>query len=574
MKHRCFLPLLFAAVFLSVVPAWSQKITVTRPAAPDIWLKGKTYIIEWTREGALPATVRIILTNTDESALIQVIADPALNSGTYSWTIPNSVANGPYKIKVRASNTEIVGTSAAFQVTSPGFGSRTVVPVAPAIEITRPAEKDSFVLGQTVRIHWNMRQPLGGSVRIILLNPAEAVIQTIAASAENKGAFDWEIPQNTPPGSYRIRVQVLGQEASAKSGLFGITERPVVPEKAVAVAEEFEKTQAVAGIFRVISPTQNQVIKPPKEMIHAVWETVYPPPFDVVLLRHVPGSDAIVEAKSLIRGYDSNPQSSSGNLKRYGCDFIVDLDDPAVPDGWYKVKISTGDGPSAAHTLSPSFRIERGTAFKQIVLEPDETLDRMTDWTIKYTSSHDATSPGGARWNHMSKPGLARVGYCYVFTWIGGEYIGTTAWDKHLDIFRSKVRFPLSAYKKSAGVKILKATLRLVSQAADIAPILSQTTHACGGKLYFLAKPWNLNEGNCLNASGVLIAALPNQTECFIDVTESVNHVCQGGLPNYGFLLTSMVEEMPGGDTSLVDTSSWCVTWYKAYLILEFEQNL
>ena len=40
------------------------------------------------------------------------------------------------------------------------------------------------------------------------------------------------------------------------------------------------------------------------------------------------------------------------------------------------------------------------------------------------------------------------------------------------------------------------------------------------------------------------------------------------GLPNYGFLITSVTEDYPAS------TKVQCVTWYKAYLILEVLENL
>jgi hypothetical protein len=581
MKRRGLLPLFFAAFFLSIFSAWAQTITVTNPIATDVWIKGQTYAIKWTPSGTMPATVRIVLRNPEGTSTIQVIADSAPNSKTYSWTIPDSVADGSYKIRVRATGTAIEGYSALFQVKSSGSGSpgfraqMATAKVADEIEITRPAEDDSFIPGQGVRIHWNMRQPLGGSVRIILLDPGDSTVQMIAASTKNKGTFDWVIPENTAIGSYRIKVESLELKVLDKSGMFKITEKPVIGRSQVTpkLADELKKTegsQAVVAIFRVISPTQDQIIQPPKQPIHVVWETPYPSPFSITLLKQIPGYDSFVEAKSLCEEMHFNPQSGSGDLKRYGCDFYIDLDDTAVPDGWCKVRVSYPQGPSTAHGTSPSFRIERGTVQKQVVLEPDEIVDRFTDWTKYYTYAEPPKVGSTVRQGHESKPGLARVGYCFVFT-SEGQITSQAGWDKHLDIFRSKVRFPLSAYKKSAGVKISKATLRLVSQASDIAPILQQTTHACGNNLYFLAKPWDLGEGNCLNASGVLLAALPNQTECFIDVTESVKHVCEGGLPNYGFLLTGLLEQMPG-DKDIV--SRWCITWYKAVLILDYEQNL
>jgi hypothetical protein len=94
----------------------AQTITVTKPAAGETLAKGSSCTIIWTKTGTMGANVRITLRNGSTLAEVLVIADPAPNSGSFSWTVPATVADGSYKIRVKVKNETISGDSGAFSI--------------------------------------------------------------------------------------------------------------------------------------------------------------------------------------------------------------------------------------------------------------------------------------------------------------------------------------------------------------------------------------------------------------------------------------------------------------------------
>ena len=94
----------------------TQEITVTQPASGVMWNIGETHLIQWTSIGTSKPTVKIML--WQGSVNVMDIADSAPNSGSYSWTIPATLAPGTYKVRVRTIGDTIVGVGADFNIGS------------------------------------------------------------------------------------------------------------------------------------------------------------------------------------------------------------------------------------------------------------------------------------------------------------------------------------------------------------------------------------------------------------------------------------------------------------------------
>src|SRR4030042_5242534 len=99
---------------LLAISAWSQTITVTSPAAGAVWKQGEIKNIQWTKQGETGVNVRIVLRAPGQTAAVLETADPAPNSGSFSWTIPVTVPPGTYYIRVRSvSNSQATDDSAS-----------------------------------------------------------------------------------------------------------------------------------------------------------------------------------------------------------------------------------------------------------------------------------------------------------------------------------------------------------------------------------------------------------------------------------------------------------------------------
>jgi len=122
---------LFAILSLAlfVAAAGAQTITVTKPAAGETVVKGTGYTIMWTKTGTMGANVRITLRNAATLAEVQVIADPAPNTGSFAWQMPGDIPDGSYKIRVKVKNEAVSGDSGAFTIKT---GPKVYQPLASA----------------------------------------------------------------------------------------------------------------------------------------------------------------------------------------------------------------------------------------------------------------------------------------------------------------------------------------------------------------------------------------------------------------------------------------------------------
>ena len=89
---KVFLAMLVVVISFGMV--YAQSITGTSPHGGDSWIKGSAHTITWTKNGSMNANVKIRL--MQGSTKILAITDSTANNGSFSWTIPSSVANGSY----------------------------------------------------------------------------------------------------------------------------------------------------------------------------------------------------------------------------------------------------------------------------------------------------------------------------------------------------------------------------------------------------------------------------------------------------------------------------------------------
>ncbi len=117
---KIFMFLLFAMFIVAI--GYSQSITITSPHSGNCWEKGKTYTITWTKSGTMNANVKIRLYQGGTKILS--ITDSTPNNGSYGWTVPATVADGSYYIRVKTTDNAVYDDSDTFQIkTSCSSGS-------------------------------------------------------------------------------------------------------------------------------------------------------------------------------------------------------------------------------------------------------------------------------------------------------------------------------------------------------------------------------------------------------------------------------------------------------------------
>ena len=159
MKRVLFACLLFG---FSLALASGQSITVTKPAADETWVKGQSHMIQWTKQGTMPDTVRIVLWDSEMTALVQVIVNSAPNTGSFNWAVPSSLADGRYRIKVKASGAPIEDLSGIFAIGSSSEGLHPRLQVvqkegiklqaAPSVKVLKPSSADAYHQLDTITI--------------------------------------------------------------------------------------------------------------------------------------------------------------------------------------------------------------------------------------------------------------------------------------------------------------------------------------------------------------------------------------------------------------------------------------
>jgi hypothetical protein len=140
--------------------AHAQRITLTAPAAESVWNINRTYTITWTTRGDMIDRVKIFLLAGGSRALVITSTTP--NSGSYSWTVPDSQPPGRYSIRVRTVDNAVTGDSGAFSIAvalpAVTFPNRlTVRPPAAgaAVQVFLEPQKANYDPGEslTVRLH-------------------------------------------------------------------------------------------------------------------------------------------------------------------------------------------------------------------------------------------------------------------------------------------------------------------------------------------------------------------------------------------------------------------------------------
>lgn len=219
-----FLPALLALA----VSGWSQSITVTQPSAGAVWKKGEPRTIQWTKQGTTGANVRIALRAPNQTEAVLVIADPAPNSGSFAWTVPDSVAAGTYVIRVRSkTNNQVTDDSGQFQIKDKDGGA-SVKPALSAtagmnrlqnnrIEVTQPPPGKQYMLGDRIDIVF--ATSLAGPYRFDLMKDESTSVaysfgeldgKLIGSDTYSEFLSTWvTMEPRIETGWYRIRVRTV-----------------------------------------------------------------------------------------------------------------------------------------------------------------------------------------------------------------------------------------------------------------------------------------------------------------------------------------------------------------------------
>jgi hypothetical protein len=158
----------------------SRSITVTSPNGNETREGGTAQNVTWTSTGTI-ANVKLEY-SVDNGSSWSTIIDSIANSGTYSWTIPNTPSTN---CLVRISDT----SGPASDVSNSVF---TIDPY-PTITVTAPNGGETWIANTTHAITWSYTGTIA-AVNLEYSSNNGSSWTSIASSVSNTGSYNWVIP--------------------------------------------------------------------------------------------------------------------------------------------------------------------------------------------------------------------------------------------------------------------------------------------------------------------------------------------------------------------------------------------
>ena len=185
------------AFTITKIPA---ALTLTTPSATTNWSTGSAYSIYWTYTGNPGTSVKLSLWDSASSSLVSAITDAtSATNGTYSWTLPPTIASGNYRIRISSvQDTTISGVSSLFKITN----------IPTALYVNVPTDTTVWDIGTWQFVVWSHTgTSLGGYATVDLYND-----QTFVSTITTTGPMticdcQWAVPLTLPGGTkYRIKI--------------------------------------------------------------------------------------------------------------------------------------------------------------------------------------------------------------------------------------------------------------------------------------------------------------------------------------------------------------------------------
>ena len=251
MKKLLFL-LFISTVLFGYINA--KSITIQIPDGSP-WEIGKQYQVKWTIDGDMHESVKLRLFDNTGNIKKHIITESTPNSGSYFWTVPESVPAGQYFLRVKTVDNDVYGDSAVFSIKEGSLEpSSTSVQksdgdkigkILEEIKIVSPVRSSKWEEGGSYNIQWKNEFVKNRSVKIILYDgEGEKYLKNIATilgsnvNSVNKNkdkssgisSFSWYITRGDLkfPGNFRIKVRRTDGKASGMSEMFRIEIVPVI----------------------------------------------------------------------------------------------------------------------------------------------------------------------------------------------------------------------------------------------------------------------------------------------------------------------------------------------------------
>jgi hypothetical protein len=196
----------------SITAAPQPEITVTSPNGGDSWQAGTAHNISWDYTLNPGSYVKIELYK--ESSFYQsIIASRSIGSsstGSYSWSIPDTLPAGEYQIKV---------TSTSKPACNDLSNIFTITPAPqPQITITSPNGGEQWQNGTMHTISWTYTGNTGAYAKIELYKGGVLNRVLVSSRTISSRSYSWSLPSTLYTGSdYQIKITSTSNPACSDS---------------------------------------------------------------------------------------------------------------------------------------------------------------------------------------------------------------------------------------------------------------------------------------------------------------------------------------------------------------------
>ncbi len=167
--------------------------TVTAPNGGEVWAVGESRNITWTTAGTV-ANVKLEYSTDSGLTYPNVIILTAVNMGTYSWTVPDSIATSA---RVKVSD---VADANAFAASAANFKIRG------SLNLTSPAGGEIWIVGSPHNITWTKVGSIANAKLEYSTDGGTAYPNTIVVSTPAAaGTYAWTIP-DTIGTNLKVRI--------------------------------------------------------------------------------------------------------------------------------------------------------------------------------------------------------------------------------------------------------------------------------------------------------------------------------------------------------------------------------
>ena len=186
-----------------------NNLSLTYPTSSSLWIAGDSYTITWNSSNIVNLGIDY---STDEGTTWNAVtASTPASTGSYNWTIPDSLSTDKAKIRIfDVDNNAAIDSSENFTIG--------------AVSIEMPISSTVWQSGKTYKINWAASSSISQvNVEYSTNNGTSWNTISTNVTASDSSVF-WTIPNNMSTSTARIRVSHVNSNFSSTDAIYDISQ--------------------------------------------------------------------------------------------------------------------------------------------------------------------------------------------------------------------------------------------------------------------------------------------------------------------------------------------------------------